>query len=56
MENSKLNEKELEQVTGGEDFSIRKDLYENIIIGSSVGTTPALSATERLIPEEERLP
>ena len=36
MENKKLNEQELEQVTGG-DIDIRKDLYENIILSTSAG-------------------
>ena len=36
MDNKKLNEQELEQVTGG-DIDIRKDLYENIILSTSSG-------------------
>ena len=35
MDNKKLNEQELEQVTGG-DIDFRKDHYENIILSDSL--------------------
>lgn len=39
--NKNLNDKDLNNVIGGADIDIRKDLYENIIIGSAAdGNNP----------------